>query len=79
MPEEEQQKLAADLRVLEDDKENVEKVLRELGASMEGVDQGDKAELAAKLREEAWTPTIDAIGVSLFSSPSYTLPHTPDL
>lgn len=49
--------------MLEAEQETIEKVLSDMGASLDNVPKGDREVLKAKLREEAWQPTKDAIGV----------------
>ena len=66
LPEEQRKKLAEDLKVLEGNKDTVEQVLSDLGASLNSVPRGDRDQLKAKLKEEAWLPTKAAIGVSIF-------------
>ena len=65
LPEEQRKKLAEDLKVLEGNKDTVEQVLSDLGASLNSVPRGDRDQLKAKLKEEAWLPTKAAIGVRL--------------
>ena len=65
LPEAQRKKVAEDLKVLEGNKDTVEQVLSDLGASLNSVPRGDRDQLKAKLKEEAWLPTKAAIGVRL--------------
>lgn len=80
LPPEEKEKLAKDLKVIESDKEAVEKVLQDMGASLDSVPKNDREVVKAQLREEAWQPTKDAIGVSSTLTPcpdGHLLPFVP--
>ena len=68
LPEDERKKLDQQVKVLESDKENISKVLSQLGAGLDSVPSDDRAELQSQLKREAWDPTRDAIGVSLFAN-----------
>lgn len=63
VPEDKQQKYKADLKALESEKEAVSKVVSDLEAGLDTVPKDDRVAVKAKLREEAWQPTKDAIGV----------------
>ncbi len=63
LPEEKRKKYAADLKTLEDDQESISKVLSELGADLDSIPRDDRDAVKKQLRDEAWQPTKDAIGV----------------
>jgi len=64
LPEEQRKKVAQDLRMLQSDKEAIGKVLSEMGQDLDSIPKDDRVVVKNKLREEAWQPTKDAIGVS---------------
>jgi len=64
LPEAERKKAAHELRMLSSDKEAIGKVLSEMGKDLDSIPKNDRSEVKSKLREEAWQPTRDAIGVS---------------
>ena len=63
LPEVKRDKYAADLKALENDQESISKVLSELGQDLEGIPRNDREAVKSQLRDEAWQPTKDAIGV----------------
>lgn len=65
LPEDKRKKYAADLKALENDQESISKVLSELGADLDSIPKDDRDAVKKQLREEAWQPTKDAIGVIL--------------
>lgn len=66
LPDGKRQKYAADLKALENDQESISKVLSELGADLDSIPKDDRDAVKRQLREEAWQPTKDAIGVFLW-------------
>ncbi len=64
MPEAERKKAAHELRMLASDKEAIGKVLSDMGKDLDSIPKDDREEVKSKLRQEAWQPTKDAIGVS---------------
>ena len=63
LPEDKRKKYATDLKALESDQESISKVLSELGADLDSIPKDDRDAVKKQLREEAWQPTKDAIGV----------------
>ena len=68
LPEGKRKKYAADIKTLEADQESISKVLSELGADLDSIPKDDRNAVKKQLREEAWQPTRDAIGVCCPSS-----------
>ena len=65
LPEDKRKKYAADLKALENDQESISKVLSELGADLDSIPKDDRDAVKNQLRDEAWQPTKDAIGVMI--------------
>lgn len=63
LPEEKREKFTSDLKELENNQDSIGKVLSELGAGLDSIPKDDRGAVKQQLRDEAWLPTKDAIGV----------------